>query len=127
LPAGSARVIVPFPKFKSILAPILLSAQQDEPLFALLKSPAPCTAATLAVLLLPTVSSTTNHYFKLSTCRALLSFHMKPIDYIVVVGKNGGQGKGYPKSDQTFQADFNELLFILIALNLIEILGEFND
>jgi hypothetical protein len=25
--------------------------------------------------------------------------------------------------DQTFQADFNELLFILIALKLVEILG----
>jgi len=36
--------------------------------------------------------------------------------YIVGVYKNSGQGKGYPNSDQTFHADFNELLFILIAL-----------
>jgi hypothetical protein len=39
------------------------------------------------------------------------------------VNKNSGQGKGYPNSDETFQDDFNELLFILIVLKLIEILG----
>jgi len=43
--------------------------------------------------------------------------------YIIGVDKNSGQGKGYPNSDQTFQADFNELLFILISLKLIEIPG----
>lgn len=29
-----------------------------------------------------------------------------------------GRGKGYPNSDQTFQAEFNELLFISIVLKL---------
>ena len=33
-----------------------------------------------------------------------------------------GQGKGFPKSDQGFQVDFNELPIVLIALKLIEIL-----
>src|SRR5579859_3965525 len=37
--------------------------------------------------------------------------------------KNSGQRKGCPNPDQTFQADFNELPFILIVLKLIEILG----
>ena len=32
--------------------------------------------------------------------------------------KNGGQGKGYPNPNQTFQAKFNELLFISIALKV---------
>jgi hypothetical protein len=52
---------------------------------------------------------------------------IRPKDHhtICIIGEdnNGGQGKGYPKSDQTFQADFNELLFVLIALKLIEILS----
>jgi hypothetical protein len=43
--------------------------------------------------------------------------------YIIGVDKNSGQGKGYPNSDQTFQADFNELLLLLISLKLIEIPG----
>src|SRR5271155_979273 len=37
---------------------------------------------------------------------------------IIIEDKNGGQGKGYPNSDQTFQAGFNELLFISISLKL---------
>ena len=37
---------------------------------------------------------------------------------IIIEDKNGGQGKGYPNLDQTFQAEFNELLFIWIALKL---------
>jgi len=37
---------------------------------------------------------------------------------IIIEDKNGGQGKGYPNPDQTFQAEFNELLFISIALKL---------
>lgn len=28
---------------------------------------------------------------------------------IIVVDKNNREGKGYPKFDQTFEADFNEL------------------
>jgi hypothetical protein len=32
--------------------------------------------------------------------------------YIIGVGKNSGQGKGCANPDQTFLADFNELLFI---------------
>ena len=40
--------------------------------------------------------------------------------YIIGVNKNSGQGKGYPNTDQTFRADFSELLFILIWLELIE-------
>jgi hypothetical protein len=35
---------------------------------------------------------------------------------IIVEDKNGGERKGYPNPDQTFQAEFNELLFISIAL-----------
>ncbi len=35
--------------------------------------------------------------------------------YIIVVDKNSGEGKGYPKPDQTFEADFNESFFISIA------------
>jgi len=31
-----------------------------------------------------------------------------------------GKGKANPNPDQTFQAEFNELLFILIALKLIQ-------
>ena len=38
--------------------------------------------------------------------------------YIFIEDKNGGQGKDYPNLDQTFQAEFNELLFIWIALRL---------
>ena len=46
--------------------------------------------------------------------------------YIVVVDKNNSvQGKGYPKPDQTFEADFDESLFISIALKLIEIQEDF--
>jgi hypothetical protein len=37
---------------------------------------------------------------------------------IIVEDKNGGEKKGYPNLDQTFQAEFNELLFISIALKL---------
>jgi hypothetical protein len=37
--------------------------------------------------------------------------------------KNSGQEKSWSTSDQTFQADFNEFLFILVALKQIEILG----
>ena len=32
-------------------------------------------------------------------------------DCIIIEDKNGAQGKGYPNPDQTFQAEFNELLF----------------
>jgi hypothetical protein len=39
-------------------------------------------------------------------------------DCIFIEDKNGGQGKGYPNPDQTFQAEFNELLFISIAWKL---------
>ena len=39
-------------------------------------------------------------------------------DCIIIEDKNGGQGKGYPNPDQTFQAEFNEMPFILIALKL---------
>src|SRR5277367_7022110 len=39
-------------------------------------------------------------------------------DCIIIEDKNGAQGKGYPNPDQTFQAEFNELLFISIALKL---------
>jgi hypothetical protein len=39
-------------------------------------------------------------------------------DYVIVKDKNGGQGKGYPNPDQTFQAKFNGLLFISILLKL---------
>jgi len=35
---------------------------------------------------------------------------------IIIEDKNGGQGKVYPNPYQTFQAEFNELLFISIAL-----------
>jgi hypothetical protein len=35
--------------------------------------------------------------------------------YIIGVKKDSGQGKGYPNPDQTFRADFNELLLISIA------------
>jgi hypothetical protein len=38
-----------------------------------------------------------------------------------VEDNNSGQGDGHPNSDETFQADFNELLFTLIALKLIKI------
>jgi hypothetical protein len=34
-----------------------------------------------------------------------------------------GQRKGWPKSDQNFQADFNRFHFVLIALKVIEIPG----
>ena len=37
---------------------------------------------------------------------------------IIIENMNGGQGKGYPNTDQTFQVKFNELLFISIALKL---------
>jgi hypothetical protein len=37
---------------------------------------------------------------------------------IIIEDKNGRQGKGYSNSDQTFQAEFNELLCISIALKL---------
>jgi len=37
---------------------------------------------------------------------------------IIIKDKNGSQGKGYPNPDQTFQAEFNELLFIWIVLKL---------
>ena len=41
-------------------------------------------------------------------------------DCIIIEDKNGrpGQGKGYPNPDQTFQAEFNELLFISMGLRL---------
>src|SRR5271156_6101624 len=39
---------------------------------------------------------------------------------IIGVKNNGGQGKGYPNLDQTFQADFNELLFTSTASKLIK-------
>ena len=39
-------------------------------------------------------------------------------DCIIMGGKNGGQGKGYSGPDQAFQAEFNGLLFISIALKL---------
>ena len=34
----------------------------------------------------------------------------------IIEDKNGREGKGYPNPDQTFRAEFNELLFISIAL-----------
>ena len=46
--------------------------------------------------------------------------------YIISVSKNSGEEKSYPKSDQTFQADFNKLLFILIAWKLIQFLMDFH-
>ena len=39
------------------------------------------------------------------------------------VDKNDGQGKGYPKSNHNFEADFIKLLFILIALKRSKIRG----
>jgi len=39
------------------------------------------------------------------------------------VDKNSESETGLPNLDQTFQAAFNELRFILIVLKLIEILG----
>ena len=36
-------------------------------------------------------------------------------DCIIIEAKNGGQGKDCPSLDQTFQTEFNELLFISIA------------
>jgi hypothetical protein len=47
----------------------------------------------------------------------------EPSIYIMGEDKNSGKGKVWRKSDQTFQADFNELLFILLALKLIEIMS----
>jgi hypothetical protein len=38
--------------------------------------------------------------------------------YIIGEDKNSGQGK--PKPDQTFQVDFNELLFTWTALELVK-------
>ena len=37
---------------------------------------------------------------------------------IIIEDKKGGQGEVYPNLDQTFQAEFNELLFISSALKL---------
>jgi hypothetical protein len=37
--------------------------------------------------------------------------------------KNSGQEKSWSMSDQTFQADFHEFLFILLVLKQIEIRG----
>ena len=37
---------------------------------------------------------------------------------IIEVDNNSGQRKGYPNLDQTFQAEFNELLFVSIVLKL---------
>jgi hypothetical protein len=47
-------------------------------------------------------------------------------NYIIVEDRNSGQEKGYPNLDQTFQPDFHELLFISIALKLIEISDDFD-
>lgn len=40
------------------------------------------------------------------------------LDCIITEDKNGGQGEGYLNPDQTFRAEFNELLFISITLKL---------
>ena len=46
------------------------------------------------------------------------SINLRNSHHPIIEDKNGGQGKGYPNPDQTFQAEFNELLFISIALKL---------
>jgi len=43
---------------------------------------------------------------------------MRALGCIIIEDKNGGQGKGCPNADQTFQAEFNELLFVSTALKL---------
>jgi hypothetical protein len=53
---------------------------------------------------------------------ALTSALISPI-CIIGKDKNSGQGKGWPKSDQNFQADFTEFLNVLIALKLSEMAG----
>jgi len=47
-------------------------------------------------------------------------------NYITGVDKNSRHEKGYPKLYQTFEACFNELLFISIALKLLQILHKFD-
>jgi hypothetical protein len=47
-------------------------------------------------------------------------------DYIIGLDKKSRQGRGYPKLYQTFEACFNELLFISIALKLLQILNKFD-
>ena len=48
----------------------------------------------------------------------ITAFAMAIPDCIIMEDKNGRQGKGYPNPDQTCQAEFNELVFISIALKL---------
>ena len=57
-----------------------------------------------------------------TSCASPSSLSRVPI-YIIGVDKNSESETGLPNLDQTFQAAFNELRFILIVLKLIEILG----
>ena len=49
----------------------------------------------------------------------------KELGCTIEVEKSSGKEKGYPKSYQTFRADFKELLFISIALKLLKDPGAF--
>jgi hypothetical protein len=50
----------------------------------------------------------------------------KPFNYITLEGQEQWVEERLPNSEKTFRADFNELLFISIALKLIEILEDFD-
>src|SRR5436305_11314833 len=56
-------------------------------------------------------------------CMSVISLFISNPNYIIGVDKNNREGKGYPKLYQTFEACFNELPFISIALKLLQILN----